>query len=224
MTRLVSLLVLCLFGNIATGQEETCAGEDEGYSCQKSEECPWFEEMKAYMANMTKGSDERNEVVEDLRSVVCDKKEQKVCCPLEYEPEESTTVEEDDSLVSVRSHGYRRRGYRYRPSYSYSCKNVYETVWSTKHVQKYENVCETVYVEKCKTEHRKECHPIVRQECGTYNYEYTCKDVYDEECSHHPVNECHKVPQQKCRKEYKSVPTRVSKVVAKKVCGKRGWH
>ena len=83
---LVFLVALCLFGHLATGQQdETCTEENEGYPCQKSGECAWFVEMKGYMVNMTKGSDERNALVEDMRSMVCNKKEEKVCCPPEEE-------------------------------------------------------------------------------------------------------------------------------------------
>ena len=53
----------------------------EGESCVKGTSCDWFNDKNDRRRHAVKGSDEYNQILDELKGSVCDRKTRKVCCP-----------------------------------------------------------------------------------------------------------------------------------------------
>jgi len=54
---------------------------NEGESCVKASSCDWFNDKNDQRRHAKKGSDEYNQILEELKGSICDNKAKTVCCP-----------------------------------------------------------------------------------------------------------------------------------------------
>ena len=54
---------------------------NEGESCVKAASCDWFNDKMDQRRHAKKGSDENNQILEELKGSICDNKAKTVCCP-----------------------------------------------------------------------------------------------------------------------------------------------
>ena len=57
----------------------------DGFECKPREACPEFSEKRRLLRNLTKASPEYDELLADLKELVCNAKDKTVCCRANYE-------------------------------------------------------------------------------------------------------------------------------------------
>jgi len=82
------------------------------------------------------------------------------------------------------------------------CRTEYTTVWRTEYSETENEVCDTVYVNQCRTLYNKKCSNVPRQACATVN-ERQCTTVYNDVCQQKFRTEYEDYTETECNTEYK---------------------
>merc|ERR1711973_904206 len=88
------------------------------------------------------------------------------------------------------------------PAPSVSCRTEYTTIWDTEYIETETEECNTIYVNSCSTQYRKQCANVPRQECQTVQ-DRQCSTVYNEVCVDKYRTEYDSYTETECSTEYK---------------------
>ena len=82
-------------GNKETTEDTIEIMEDNsceaGTECVPSDSCDFYTTAKVKLNNLSQGSEERKTLLKNLRSLVCNKEEKKICCD-NSRPSQGTTI------------------------------------------------------------------------------------------------------------------------------------
>ena len=73
--------LLSVFGTEDFKQEQEC---DDNFECTDRERCDWYQN-KLLEIKSSNDSRLKSEIFQYLRSLVCNRKLKKICCPMRYE-------------------------------------------------------------------------------------------------------------------------------------------
>ena len=75
----VSLVLLCSFFQIVlTANDDEC---EVNYNCTFRDECIWYQK-KLNQIKKERNAKIKQDIFQDLRSLVCNRTEKKICCPM----------------------------------------------------------------------------------------------------------------------------------------------
>ena len=97
---ILKLFLLMLSGfPCVLGQRVACSG---GMECRPQLECPQFVEETEKLSLLTKSSNEYREKLSELKNLICDKKDKKVCCISETRTDSPGRLEDDRTCSNGR--------------------------------------------------------------------------------------------------------------------------
>eukprot|EP00090_Calanus_glacialis_P033594 TRINITY_DN5586_c0_g1_i4.p1 TRINITY_DN5586_c0_g1~~TRINITY_DN5586_c0_g1_i4.p1 ORF type:complete len:444 (+),score=80.88 TRINITY_DN5586_c0_g1_i4:24-1355(+) len=103
MMRKYQILILGCISISAFAQDLGCS---RGKECRQGDDCPEFVKNKELLKSLTRGSTKYNTIIRELKGLICNKREKKICCIKEKaEQPQPTTQSSSPSWVPSKREG-----------------------------------------------------------------------------------------------------------------------